>query len=1149
MEQVIQSTTPSGHYKRLLGNTGFEAFLWTQFLGAFNDNVYKMMVSMLAVEIAANRQLGARYLAIANAVFVLPYLLFAGHAGQLADRFSKTRVLQITKALEIVTMLLGLTALLLNHIELLLGVLFLLAVQANFFSPAKYGILPEMMGEAELSAANGLVEFSTLAAIVLGTSFGSFLVAIWKHDPWRLGGTLLGIAIVGTLSSLRITKVTASGAAQPFHWNPFQEVWLGFRELRQNRALALTITGLSYFWFIGALFYMAILLVGSETLHTNEMRSGLLATALALGIGAGSIAAGWISRTHIELGLVPLGSLLLGLFSICLCFTHSYGFAMGWLVAIGFSGGLYFIPLNAFLQERAGAQQKGRMLATNNFVNTCGMLLSSAVLWLLHDRLHWRASYIIGALGVLTIVATIYILSIVAANGLRLFVFAVSRAIFRIRVVGAEHIPASGSALLVSNHVSFADAVLIGCCTHRFVRFLMWKPYFELKMARPFFKVLQAIPINPGSPKEMLRSLRQAADELNHGELVCIFPEGALTRTGHVQTFHRGVERLTRNAPGTPIIPIYLDGLWRHPLSAAGKRSLRNWLKAGRPHVTVVIGEPVGGPIPASELRERVLALGTEAVELRKNSDSTLAYRLVRSARRNWRRPAITDSTNKHLNFGQMLTAALLIRDWLNAEHRDEKHVGMLLPSSVGAAIANFGVTLAGRASVNLNFTAGEQGCRAAIEQCGIRMVLTSKTFLAKAGLPEWPEFVYMEDLLRSFGRASKAGAFFNARFAPMRRLAGHIAPDDVATVLFSSGSTGVPKGVELTHWNIVSNIDAAAAVFPIDSSDCMLGVLPFFHSFGYTFALWLPMVRQFRAVFHPNPIDAKIVGELARKHQATFFLSTPTFCVHYIRKCTREQFASLRYILAGAEKLRDSIAEEFQSKFGVGLLAGYGATELGPCAAVNTPDIVNGNHAQESTRAGSVGRPLPGVCTRIVDSETFEPKPAGEQGMLLVKSPSLMKGYYAAPEKTAHVLRNGFYVTGDLAYVDEDGFLFITDRLARFSKIGGEMVPHVKIEEAASKLVAHAPVFVTGIPDEKRGERLVMLYTSPEVTPAEIFEHLQNAGLPPLWIPKRDSIFAVDAIPVLGTGKVDLVKARAFATEKSLSRASETAPATTIDA
>ncbi len=963
MTPQTQHTASSGHYQRLLGNGGFEAFLWTQFLGAFNDNVYKMMVSMLAVEIAANSQLGARYLAIAGAVFVLPFMLFAGHAGQIADRFSKTRVLQITKALEIVTMLLGLTALLMNRIELLLVVLFLLAVQANFFSPAKYGILPEMMREAELTAANGLVEFSTLAAIVLGTSFGSFLIARWKHDPWRMGGTLLVIAVVGTLLSLRIPKVAASGSSEPFHWNPFSEIWVGLQRLRDSRPLALTILGICWFWFIGALFQMSILLVGKEVLHASDLSVGLLVTALALGIGAGSIAAGWLSRDHIELGVVPFGSLLLGLFSVILSFTHSYAWSACWLVAIGFSGGLFFVPLNAFLQERSADREKGRMLATNNFLNTLGMLLASGVLWLLHDQLHWAANYIICALGLATLLATVYVTSILPANSLRLFLLSLTRVLFRIRVVGAENIPANGGALLVANHVSFADALLIGCSTPRFIRFLIWKPYFDLTFLRPFFKVLQAIPINPQSPKETVRALRQASSDLKSGELVCIFPEGALTRTGHVQAFQRGVERLVDSSAEMPVIPIYLDGLWGHPLTPNGKRSLRSWLtewsRARRREVTVMIGKPVYAPVTAAELRDRVLELGSEAVEFRKKPDSTLAHRLVTAARHNWFSPAIADSTKKRLKYGETLTAAVLIKDWLNAEHADERNVGLLLPASVGGAIANFGVTLSARAAVNLNFTAGDQNCRAAIDQCDIRTVITSRKFIQKAGLATWPEMVYLEDLLTRFTRGAKLRAMLTARFAPMRRIAGAVRPDDVAAILFSSGSTGIPKGIELTHWNIICNIDAAATVFPIHSGHCMLGVLPLFHSFGYTYAMWFPIVQQFRTVFHPNPTEAKVIGELAAEHRPTFFLSTPTFCLQYIRKCTREQFSSLQYVLAGAEKLRDSVADEFRKKFGVGLLAGYGCTELGPCAAANTPGFAESVWAVRKARGteASAGR------------------------------------------------------------------------------------------------------------------------------------------------------------------------------------------------
>jgi acyl-[acyl-carrier-protein]-phospholipid O-acyltransferase/long-chain-fatty-acid--[acyl-carrier-protein] ligase len=1133
MQSQAQNPKSSGRYRRLLGDGGFQAFLWTQFLGAFNDNVYKMMVSILAVEIAANRQLGARYLAISLAVFVLPFLLFAGPAGQIADRFSKTRVLQVTKALEIVTMGLGLTALLLNRIELLLAVLFLLAMQANFFSPAKYGILPEMMEEAELTPANGLVEFSTLAAIVLGTSFGVFLIGLWKNDPWKMGGTLLAIAAIGSLTSLRIPLVPASGSSESFHWNPFHEVWIGARRLKENRALCLTVFGISYFWFIGALFQMAILLMGKEALHARETSIGYLSMALAAGIGIGSIAAGWFSRQHIELGVVPFGSLFLGLFSALLSVTHSYEWAMCWLVAIGFFGGLYFVPLNAFLQERAGNQEKGRVLATNNFVNTAGMLLASGVLWVLHDRLHWRASYIIGVLGIATLLATLYVAHILRANSLRFLLLGLAKVCFRIRLIGAEKIPARGGALLVSNHVSYVDAIVIGCCTHRFVRFLMWKPYFDLKLLRPFLKILQAIPIHSTSPKQTVRALREACAELKRGELVCIFPEGSLTRTGHIHGFQRGVERIIECSPEAPIIPVAVHGLWGHPLSANGSRSLLNWLRNRRPDVIVSLGNPIYAPVSAPEIRQRVVELTSEAMAMRKTAGSTLGNRLIQSARHSWFRLAIADSTKKQLTFGKMLTAAILVRNWLSKEHAGERNIGLLLPTSVGGAIANFGVTLAGRTAVNLNFTAGEQNLRSAMQLCQLQTVLTSRLFLEKIGMTAWPEMIYLEDLLPRFSKAAKIRALITARLAPTQQILGRAAPDDIACIVFSSGSTGVPKGVELSHWNLVSNIDAVTGVFPMNTGDCMLAVLPLFHSFGYTFGLWFPAIQQFRAIFHPNPTDAKAIGELAAAHQPSFFLSTPTFCLHYARKCTRKQFSSIKYVLVGAEKLRESVAKEFRNKFGIEPLAGYGCTEVGPGVAVNTPDVANGSVPQQGSRRGSVGRPLPGVAIRVVDPETFQPLAAGEQGMILVNGSSRMVGYHGAPEKTAQVLRGGYYVTGDLGYLDEDGFLYITDRLARFSKIGGEMVPHLKIEDALGEVLRNTPCFVTGVPDERRGERLGVLYTLPDITPTQLVQHLNDREFPALWIPKRENFYLVDEIPILGTGKVDLAKARALVMER----------------
>ncbi|HTR39361.1 MAG TPA: acyl-[ACP]--phospholipid O-acyltransferase [Bryobacteraceae bacterium] len=1113
-------------YAALLADAPFEAFLWTQFLGAFNDNVYKMIVSVGAVELAANQLLGARYLALAGAVFVLPFLLFAGYAGQLADWYSKTRVLQVTKAFEIVIMGVGMAALALHSLNLLLLVLFLLAAQANFFSPAKYGILPEMLEEAQLTRANGLLELTTFAAIVLGTSVGSFLFARWKGEPLVLGAVLLAIAVVGSLTSFFIRKVPASGSTEPFHWNPFGEIWSGTKELYRDRPMWLTVLGISYFWFVGALFQLTVILDGSESLHLSETHTGLLVTALAVGIGLGSIAAGWLSGDRVEVGLVPIGAAVLGLCSVLLGSAHSFGSTVVWLACAGFAGGLFIVPLNAFLQDRAAPEEKGRLLATNNFLNMFGVIAASGVLYLAHDLLHWTPAHILAGAGVLTLAATLYITWIVPASLLRLLIRAFTQVFFRIRVVGAENLPRKGAALIVSNHVSYADAILIGCVSPRLIRFLMWQPLYENKWLNPVCRLFDTIPVAQGSAKEALRALRRAHAELENGQMVCIFPEGEITRTSHVRPFERGVELITRGLDETPVVPIFLDGLWGHALSLKGGRTFASPLRL-RQQVTVYIGAPLAASTPADQLHQRVLELGSQAVECRKDAKTTLSRGFIAAARRHWRSPALVDSTGRDLSFGDALTASLLFKNWITKNCTESRCVGLLFPASVGGALANLGVTLAGKASVNLNFTAGDGAMRHAIQACGVETILTSRAFTEKAKLPDLPGLVFLEDLQAQFTPARKLLAMLAARLLPSSRLAARVKPDDMAAVIFSSGSTGTPKGVMLSHWNLIANTQATAQVYSVSPRDCMLGVLPFFHSFGYTYTLWFPLLNGFKAVFHSNPTEAKIIGELAAAHHPTLFLSTPTFCLSYLRKCTREQLSSIRYLLVGAEKLRPALAASFEEKFGVTPLEGYGCTEMGPAVSVNAGDKDRGGY-----QAGTVGRPLPYVSIRIVNPDSFETLPAGETGLLLVNGPSRMLGYLGDAERTAQALHSGYYITGDLAFVDAQGFIHIVDRLSRFSKIAGEMVPHLKIEEALAELVGAGHCVVTGVPDERRGERLAVLYATSRFTPTEMIAHLEAAGLPALWIPKRDQFIPVDTIPTLGSGKVDLVTARSIALE-----------------
>ena len=594
-------------YGSLLADSRFEAFLWTQFLGAFNDNVYKMIVSIMAVRVAGAAT-GSRYLAIAGAVFVIPFLLFAGYAGQLADRYSKTRVLQVTKAFEPVAMVMGIVALMSGRIDLLLVVLFLLATQANFFSPAKYGILPEMVTEADLSRANGLLELTTFVAIVIGTSFGTFLYERWQGQPATMGLVLLAIAVVGSLCSLHIRKVPAAGGREPFHLNPFHEIVAGSREILKDRGMALCVAGNAWFWFVGALFQLALLLMGKESLHVSETQVGLLVTALAAGIGVGSVAAGTLSGKRIELGLAPLGSLLMGVFGVLLGLTTNYTHALWWLIGLGAAAGLFAVPLNAWLQEKAGAREKGRILSTNNFVSMVGVIGASGVLWLLHDVMHWSAGAIAAAAGVVMVIGSFGVVATMPLVTFRFLMRCIVNVLFSVEVEGAENIPATGGALLAANHMSYADALFVGLSTPRTARFMMRRIFYEMPVGRHFFRMLKAIPVETNTPRAITVALRDAHDLLEQGQLVAIFPEGHITLDGEIREFKRGFERMVRGLD-VPVIPIGLHGAWGHPFSCKGGDAFRSWEKLWRPRITVRVGAPIHGPVTPEELRQAVMEL------------------------------------------------------------------------------------------------------------------------------------------------------------------------------------------------------------------------------------------------------------------------------------------------------------------------------------------------------------------------------------------------------------------------------------------------------------------------------------------------------------------------------------------------------------
>jgi acyl-[acyl-carrier-protein]-phospholipid O-acyltransferase/long-chain-fatty-acid--[acyl-carrier-protein] ligase len=709
--------------------------------------------------------------------------------------------------------------------------------------------------------------------------------------------------------------------------------------------------------------------------------------------------------------------------------------------------------------------------------------------------------------------------------------------LYRVRVVGAGHVPAQGGVLLVSNHVSLMDGFLVGwAARHRHVRFMIWRPYYEHWALRGVLRTLRTIPVDLTGPRAMTAAIQSARRELEAGHVVCIFAEGSVTRTGNLLPFKRGMEKILEGLD-VAVIPVHLDRMWGSIFSFAGGRFFgakpRRW-----PYpVTASFGAPLPAPVTAWDARKAVEELGSEAAALAREPGATLAARFVRIARRNWGQFAMADSTGRELTYGRALTAAVLLAAEVRRRPDSERMIGLLLPATVGGALANLGVSLAGKVPVNLNFTGGKEAMVYAAAQCEIRTVITSKVFLTKAKLDAPEGAVYLEDILAAMGQGQKLWGLVKARLAPGAWLTPKGDPNGLATVIFSSGSTGVPKGIMLSHFNLASNVDAVLQLFALDRRDRIIGVLPLFHSFGFMATIWLPLFTGGGVVYHPNPTDAKTIGELVHKYKGTFLLSTPTFCGTYMRKCTREQFASLRFVVVGAEKLRETVRKEFEETFGIDLLQGYGMTEMSPVVAVNTPDFRAGKEIQIGTKHDTVGLPIPGVAVRIVDPETNEPLPPGLEGMLLVKGPNRMLGYLNDPERTAQVFQDDWYITGDIAKVDEDGFLAITDRLSRFSKVGGEMVPHVLVEEMISKACQDssgnaAPCAVTGLPDERKGEKLAVLYTDPAITPEDLWRRLSETDLPKLWLPKLENIHRVEELPILGTGKLDLRGVRARALE-----------------
>ncbi|WP_237722715.1 acyl-[ACP]--phospholipid O-acyltransferase [Singulisphaera acidiphila] len=1119
---------PSGHPLRGL--------LIAQFLGAFNDNAWKQIVSLLAISAAASVEAGQREAALAQMALLLPSMLFSLPAGTLADRVSKRSVILVMKVLELTLMIAG-TLVLYRYPSLVrpaMAVLMLLGVQAALFSPAKYGILPEILPHEKLSSGNGFLELWSNLAIIAGIVGGGVLLGLVSGQPWLAGLVLTILSALGLVAAFSIPRVPAARAEGGI----VATVRLGWSAIRADRILRLAISGQFLVWSLACLIPAPVLTYSKKVLELKDAYAGLPMAMVGIGIGIGSLLAGKISAAKVEYGLLPLGAL--GLTATTLAFGVMMPGVVGTLILmtlIGLFCGLLFVPLNALLQWRAPADGRGAVISLANVLVYGGMLIGSGLAWELADvGVTAQGTFLIASVALA--IGSLWALWLMPDAFLRFLLLILAATLYRVKVIGREHVPLKGGALLTPNHVSFADGLFIIASIDRPVRFVVYAEYFRHPIAGFILRAMRAIPISgAGGPKQILQAFREAGRCLDEGQLVCVFPEGQITRTGLLQPFQRGMQRILKGRT-TPIIPVHLDRATASLLSPVHSHTLPERIHLP---VTVSFGTPLPADTPLPTLRQEIHDLDQEAWAHRKVDRRPLHHAFIRRARRHPIRLAFADALRPRVSGIGALAGTIALARALRPSWEGQPHVGILLPSSVAAALVNLAASLAGRVSVNLNFTAGKAGMDSVVKQAGLRTIVTSRAFLEKAKLelPSGVVPIWLEEIGTAITTKERLKSLALAWVAPVRtleRIAGaeHTPTvDDPATIIFSSGSTGEPKGVVLSHFNIDSNVEAITQIFRVQPGDRVLGILPLFHSFGYT-SLWLAGNYGMGTVFHANPLDAATISALVEQYRATILLATPTFLQLYIRRCAPAQFGSLRLVIAGAEKLPEALATSFEDTFGIRPLEGYGMTECSPVVAISTLDYRAPGFFQPGSRRGFAGHPLPGVSVRVVDLATNEPVEPGCEGMLLVKGPNVMQGYLGRDDLTAAVMRDGWYVTGDIGLMDEDGFLKVTGRLSRFSKIGGEMVPHGRVEEALHQAIgADSQVFaVTAVGDEKKGEALAVLHTLDDRKVQETLEKVSAAGLPNLFIPRRDRFIKVEALPVLGTGKLDLRAIKRIAEE-----------------
>ncbi|MBE0531994.1 MAG: acyl-[ACP]--phospholipid O-acyltransferase [Rhodospirillales bacterium] len=1123
----------------------FAPLFATQFLGALNDHLLKNAIAVLVVfRLAGPAGLDGNLLvALGAGVFVLPFFLFSTLAGQIADRFAKSRIVQVLKGVEVGLMALAVVGLTWGNMWFLLGVLFLMGTQSAFFSPAKYALLPEILREDELVAGNGVFEAGVYLAILAGTIAGAQLI-LAPHGTIVTAAALIVIAALGFAASLWVLPSRAVAPNVRVSWNVPAEMARIVGHARQNRPVFLSILGTAWFWTVGVVYLTEFPAWTRNVLGANEDVVTLFLGLFSVGIGLGSLACDKLLKGEVEATWVPVGALGIALFSADLFFASEAARVVdaaslaeadlmgvgaflarpeSWrivadLALVAFSGGLYAVPLYAIMQNRTEEAHRSRTLAANNIISSFFTVIgAAAVAGLVAAGLEVMDIFLIFAVFAFFValkVCALLPVSLIKAILSRLFVL-----LWRAEVEGLEHLKAAGDkAILVVNHVSLLDGILLAVLLPgRFVYAVNvhWAAKWWVGWALALAEVFTVDPMKPMGLKGLVAKVRE-------GRRCVIFPEGRVTVTGALMKVYEGPGMLAEKADA-PVVPVRIEGPQYTIFSRLGGKVRRKWF----PKIRIVVHPPLRFEVdPALKGRarraaaaDRLHAMMTDAAFRTYDADVTLFEALLDArALYGGGFEVIEDVERKPMSYDRIITASLTFAAWLKRRSKPGEAIGIMLPTSGAAAIVFFACQAAGRVAAMLNFSAGPAALEAAAETAGLKTVLTSRRFIERGRLQEavdalakHADIVFLEDVRARMGIPTKlTGLLGSWRRKIVRRRRPAEAAGRPAVILFTSGSEGKPKAVLLSHRNLMTNRWQLTARIAFNSSDRLLNALPVFHAFGLTGGLLLPLLSGVPSFQYPSPLHYRIVPELAYDFDATILFATDTFLAGWARMAHPYDFHAVRQLFSGAEKLREETRKVWMEKFGIRVLEGYGVTETSPAIAAATP---------MHYRAGSVGRFLPGIEWRL------EPVPGLDRGgRLEVRGGNVMLGYIDAEAPDGlRAPPGGWYDTGDIIEVDAEGFVRIVGRLKRFAKIGGEMVSLAVGEDIARAAWPEADHAAVALPDPRKGERIVIATTQPDARADDLAATARARGAPEIAVPRQ--VCVVPEIPLLGSGKPNYPK------------------------